>query len=72
MARHYGITDPKITLGLGQYVDVTGDRAYVVVKAYLTLKQKGKRVSEREPILTVTLQKTADSWRITGWAWAKR
>jgi ketosteroid isomerase-like protein len=67
-----GITDPKITLGLGQYVDITGDRAYVVVKAYLTLKQKGKRVSEREPILTVTLQKTADSWRITGWAWAKR
>ena len=52
-----GITDPKITLGLGQYVDITGDRAYVVVKAYLTLKQKGKRVSEREPILTVTLQK---------------
>jgi hypothetical protein len=42
------------------------------VKAYLTLKQKGKRVSEREPILTVTLQKSADSWRITGWAWAKR
>ncbi|MGA7099995.1 MAG: hypothetical protein WB019_06965 [Pseudolabrys sp.] len=67
-----GITDPKITLGLGQYVDITGDRAYVVVKAYLTLKQKGKRVSEREPILTVTLQKGADSWRITGWAWAKR
>jgi ketosteroid isomerase-like protein len=57
---------------LGQYVDITGDRAYVVVKAYLTLKQKGKRVSEREPILTVTLQKGADSWRITGWAWAKR
>ncbi len=67
-----GITEPKITLGLGQYVDVTGDRAYVVVPAHLTFKQNGKRVTERDPILTVTLQKTADSWRIAGWAWAKR
>ena len=67
-----GITDPKITLGLGQHVDVTGDRAYVVVPAHLTFKQNGKRVTERDPILTVTLQKTADSWRIAGWAWAKR
>ena len=67
-----GITDPKITLGLGQHVDVTGDRAYVVVPAHLTFKQNGKRVTERDPILTVTLQKIADSWRIAGWAWAKR
>jgi ketosteroid isomerase-like protein len=67
-----GIVDPKITLGLGQHVDVMGDRAYVVVPAHLTFKQNGKRVSERDPILTVTLQKIADTWRIAGWAWAKR
>ena len=67
-----GIVDPKITLGLGQYIDVVGDRAYVVVQAHLTFKQNGKRVSERDPLLTVSLQKTADTWRIAGWAWSKR
>jgi ketosteroid isomerase-like protein len=67
-----GIVDPKITLGLGQHVDVMGDRAYVVVQAHLTFKQNGKRVSERDPLLTVSLQKTADTWRIAGWAWSKR
>jgi ketosteroid isomerase-like protein len=67
-----GIVDPKITLGLGQHVDVMGDRAYVVVQAHLTFKQNGKRVSERDPLLTVILQKTADTWRIAGWAWSKR
>lgn len=67
-----GITEPKITLGLGQHVDVTGDRAYVVVQAHLTFKQKEKRLSERDPILTVSLQKIADTWRIAGWAWSNR
>jgi len=67
-----GIVDPKITLGLGQHIDVMGDRAYVVVQAHLTFKQNGKRVSERDPLLTVSLQKVADTWRIAGWAWSKR
>jgi len=67
-----GIVDPKITLGLGQYIDVVGDRAYVVVQAHLTFKQNEKRVSERDPLLTVSLQKVADTWRIAGWAWSKR
>jgi ketosteroid isomerase-like protein len=67
-----GITDPKITLGLGQHVDVTGDRAYVVVQAHLTFKKKEKRLSERDPMLTVSLQKIADTWRIVGWAWSNR
>jgi len=67
-----GIIDPKITLGLGQRVNVTGDRAYVVVRAHLTFKHKGKRVSQSDPILTVSLQKLADSWRITAWAWSTR
>jgi ketosteroid isomerase-like protein len=66
------IVDQKITLGLGQHVDVMGDRAYLVVAAHLTFKQNGKRVSENDPILTVSLQKIADKWRIVGWAWSKR
>ena len=66
-----GITDQKVTLGISSHVDVTGDRAYVVAPAHLTFKQNGKRFTERVPILTVALQKVANSWRITGWAWAK-
>ncbi len=66
-----GMTDPKVTLGLLRHVDVSGDRAYVVVPANFTFKKNGKRINERSSILTLALQKVADSWRITGWAWAK-
>ena len=67
-----GMTDPKVTLGLLRHVDVSGDRAYVVVPANFTFKKNGKRINERSSIWTLALQKVADSWRITGWAWAKR
>jgi hypothetical protein len=66
-----GFTDPKVTLGGPTHIDVTGDRAYVVVPASFAYTQNGKRTTERGSIWTVTLQKVADNWRITGWAWAK-
>jgi ketosteroid isomerase-like protein len=66
-----GITDPIVTLGKPRHVDITGDRAYVVVPATYTYKQHGKRVTESGSILTVALQKVADGWRMTGWAWTK-
>ena len=66
-----GMTGPKVTLGLLRHVDVSGDRAYVVVPANFTFKKNGTRFNERASIWTVALQKVADSWRITGWAWAK-
>ncbi|HXP30703.1 MAG TPA: nuclear transport factor 2 family protein [Stellaceae bacterium] len=66
-----GITDPIVTLRSPTHVDVTADRAYVVVPANFTFKQNGKRLAERGSILTVALQKVADKWRITGWAWAR-
>jgi ketosteroid isomerase-like protein len=66
-----GMTDLKVTLFGPTHIDVTGDRAYVVVPANFTFKQNGKQFTERRSILTVALQKVADSWRITGWAWAK-
>jgi len=66
-----GMTDPKVTLGLLRHVDVSGDRAYVVVPANFTFKKNGKRINERNSIWTLALQKIAGSWRITGWAWAK-
>jgi len=66
-----GMTDPEVYVGGPKHVDVVGDRAYVVVPSNFTFKQNGKRVTERGSIWTVTLQKVADKWRITGWAWAK-
>ena len=66
-----GITDAIATIGKPWHVDITGDRAYVVVPAKFTYKQHGKRVTESGSILTVALQKGADGWRMTGWAWAK-
>jgi ketosteroid isomerase-like protein len=66
-----GITDPKVTVGKPRHVDITGDRAYVVGPADYTFKLKGKPMSEKGSIFTLALQKLADGWRITGWAWAK-
>jgi len=66
-----GMTGPKLTLGLLRHVDVSGDRAYVVVPANFTFKKNGMRFNERHSVWTLSLQKVADSWRITGWAWAK-
>ena len=66
-----GITDPIVKLGTPKHVDITGDRAYVVVPATYTFKQHGKRATESGSLLTVALQKGAAGWRITGWAWTK-
>jgi ketosteroid isomerase-like protein len=65
------MTDLKVTLLRLRHIDVTGDHAYVVIPANFTFKQKGKWFTEHRSILTVTLQKVADGWRITAWAWAK-
>jgi hypothetical protein len=66
-----GITDPNVFLFGPTHLDVMGDRAYVVVPANFFFKQNGKRFTQRGSTLTVALQKVADKWRITGWAWAK-
>ena len=62
---------PIVTLGNPSHVDITADRAYVVIPVNYNLKQKGKPVSEVGSIITLTLQKSQSGWRITGWAWAK-
>ena len=67
-----GITEPKVTLFGPKHIDLTGDRAYVVVPANFTYRENGKRKTERRSILTVALQKVADDWLISGWAWAKQ
>jgi ketosteroid isomerase-like protein len=70
-SKKHSITDGIVTLGQPRHVDVTGDRAYVVVPATYTYKERGTSVTESGSILTVALQKVAAGWRITGWAWAK-
>ncbi len=70
-AKKNGITDGTVTLSKPSHVDITADRAYVVIPANYTFKQKGKPVSEVGSIITLTLQKSPAGWRITGWSWAK-
>jgi ketosteroid isomerase-like protein len=66
-----GITDAVVTLAAPRHVDVTADRAYVVVPTDYTFKRKGTPEKETAPTLTVALQKIGAHWRITGWAWTK-
>jgi ketosteroid isomerase-like protein len=70
-AKKNDITDGSVTLGTPRHVDVTGDRAYAVIPADYTFKQHGKVVKETGSIITLSLQKGAAGWKITGWAWAK-
>lgn len=70
-ARKNGITDGIVTLSKPRNIDITADRAYVVVPANYTFKKKGKLVKEIGSMFTFALQKGEAGWRITGWAWAK-
>jgi ketosteroid isomerase-like protein len=63
------ITDGVVTLGKPLHIDVTGDRAYIVVPTVFKFKMKGKPTNDRGQ-LTIALQKTGTAWRMTGWAWA--
>ena len=68
-AKKNGVTDGMVTLGDPRHVDVTGDRAYVVVPTTFSFKQKGEPSKETGSTLTVVLQKGAAGWRIISWAW---
>lgn len=70
-AKKNGITDGTVTLKTPKHVDITGDRAYVVVPANYVYKAKGKTIKENGALFTLVLQKARAGWRITGWAWAK-
>jgi hypothetical protein len=70
-AKKNGITDGVVTLRTPKHVDIAADRAYVVVPADYSYKQKGKTLKEVGSLLTVVLQKGTGGWRITAWAWSK-
>ena len=65
-----GISDNNITLGKPWHVDITGDRAYVVVPTRYTYKQHGKPMLEDGSIFTMVMRKLPEGWRISSWAWA--
>lgn len=70
-AKKEDVTDGAVVLGSPRHVDVTGDRAYVVVPADYTFKQKGKATKETGSMLTIAMRKGAAGWRIVAWSWAK-
>jgi hypothetical protein len=45
-ARKNGITDGAVTLGNPSHVDITSDRAYVVIPADYSFQQKGNRLAK--------------------------
>ncbi|HEV2385751.1 MAG TPA: nuclear transport factor 2 family protein [Candidatus Acidoferrales bacterium] len=67
-----GVSGGRVILGVPLHVDITGDRAYVVVPASFTYKQKGKPVREMGSRLTVVLAKGGAGWRMVAWAWTER
>ena len=69
-AKKKGITDGFVKASRPTHVEITGDRAYVVVPTAYTFKRNGKKVSQTGSTMAVTLRKGADGWKITGWAWA--
>jgi ketosteroid isomerase-like protein len=71
-AKANAITDGIVTIDKPWHVDVSGDRAYVVVPANYTYKEKGKPMKETGSTFVFALQKGANGWRITGWAWGAK
>ena len=66
-----GIFGGVVTLGKPRHVDVTGDRAYIVVSADYAYKHKAEPIKETGSTLSVALQKGAGGWKIIAWTWAK-
>ncbi|MGH8199400.1 MAG: nuclear transport factor 2 family protein [Steroidobacteraceae bacterium] len=69
IAKKEGITAARILLGKPRHVDVTGDRAYVVVPVTLVMKHFGTP-KKLPSIFTASLHTESGGWRITAWAWA--
>lgn len=71
-AKKFEVTDEVMTLGKPTHVDVTGDRAYVVIPSDYTFKQKGKSGKETGSAFTFVMQKVGQSWKVAGWSWAAK
>jgi len=67
-AKKNAVTDESVTVGDPTYSVVSGRRAYVVVPASFTFKQKGAAMKEAAQ-MTYVLQKGAAGWKIAAWTW---
>jgi hypothetical protein len=70
-AKKNDITESIVKLGHPLHVNVTGDRAYVVVPADYTYKAHGKSAHQHGSLLTVALEHKKSGWLITGWSWSQ-
>jgi ketosteroid isomerase-like protein len=66
-----GAKDYLVTLAEPRHVDVTGDRAYVVVPTTMSFSVHGKQVTQTGSVFAVVLRKLSGGWRLMSWAWAK-
>ena len=71
-AKKFEITDEVMSPGKPTHVDVSGDRAYVVMPTDYSFKQKGKPAKEAGSEFTFVMQKVGPSWKVAGWAWAAK
>lgn len=63
------VTNLHIALAAPSNKEIGADYAYAVVPTTLTYLTSGKPTSEKG-LFTFSMAKTADGWRITGWAWS--
>jgi hypothetical protein len=64
------ITAGAVTLGKPRHIDITAQRAYIVVPVSYTFTMKSKSMKQSGSVLTAFLQKGASGWRVTAWAWS--
>lgn len=69
-AKKSGVTNGMVNLSDPKHVDITGDRAYVVVPASFAYQANGKPMKENGSMMTLVLQKNASGWRIIAWTWS--
>src|SRR5664279_2496591 len=69
-AKKAKITDGFVTLGKPRHIDITADRAYVVIPTDYVFKQNGKAMKETRSAFAFALQNGEKGWRIIGWSWA--
>lgn len=69
--KRHGASGYFVSVGEPLHNDITGDTAYVVLPATMTLDLNGTKVTQSGAVFTVALRKTAEGWRVAAWAWTK-
>jgi ketosteroid isomerase-like protein len=70
-SEHVGASDYLVSLGEPLHNEVTGDRAYFVAPASMSLTLNGQKITQTGSTFTVALKRTGGDWKIASWAWSK-